>query len=444
MAKSITIIGAGLVGSFLSLQLQKLGHQVRLIEKRPDMRKTIIDGGRSINLIVTSRGLNAARHIGIEKELLEITVPVTGRMIHDLEGNTKFQPYGRDESECNYSISRGEMNQLLLNLAENSGVEIEFDCEITDVDIPNAGVTVNGEKITCDHLFGADGGGSAVRKSLSQYFTEQGIKHENRSEMLGADYKELLMPLKKDGTPPLETHALHIWPRGSFMLMALPNLDSSFTMTLYLPQQGELSFDSLDNNEKVTKLFHSQFLSAVKHMPHYLEEWNQNPVGTLGTVRCNLWNHQDKVTLIGDAAHAIVPFFGQGMNCGLEDCFYLGKYLQESSGNFAQAIENYAKMQIPNAYAIADMAIENYDEMKSKVGDDRFLLRKSVEHKLENLFPEQYRSRYGLVTYTLTPYAQVQEIGKANQFILDELTKNITTVAELDIDKAKKLLTSVR
>lgn len=434
--EKIVIAGAGLVGSFWALALKKKGYEVELFEKRPDMRKDSADGGRSINLIATSRGLNAFTAAGILDEVKKIVVPVTGRMMHSLEGDLTYQPYGRDDSECNYSVSRSLLNITLLNEAEKAGVKITFEKELESIDPQSNTAIFSGRTVSFDRFFGADGAGSPTRKELLRLMPDV----LETVDFIDSDYKELLMPAASGGTYPIEKKALHIWPRGDHMLMALPNLDGSFTMTVYLPQKGERSFENLKTKEDITNFFEKYYKSSIPHMPEFAEEFLENPQGKLGTVRMSKWVYQDKIALIGDAAHAVVPFFGQGMNCGLEDCYYLLKYMEQFPNDWSRIFTEYDKNQRPNGNAIADMALENFIEMKDKVGDKNFLLKKAVEHKIENQFPDKYRARYGMVTYTLIPYLYAKEAGVIQNEILSELTKDLSSPDEVDMTKAEKLI----
>lgn len=417
MKKHSVVAGAGLVGSLWAIYLARMNHSVTIIEKRSDMRKATLDGGRSINLIITSRGIKALSDVGLWEEVKKITVPVYGRMMHSMTGELTYQPYGRDDRECNYSVSRAELNKTLMTLAEARGVSIKFECELVRSDFKQKTISLsNGEELSYDLLFGTDGAGSALRKEFNHLVP--GFKES--TEWLGADYKELLMPATQDGQYPMDERALHIWPRGSHMLMALPNQDGSFTMTAYLP--SEMS-DKLQTREQIAAHFEKYYGDSLEVMPDYLDQYMQNPLGRLGTVRCYPWVYQDSVALMGDASHAIVPFFGQGMNSGLEDCTVLANLMSENSDDLAQAFELYQQTRKQNADAIAAMAIENYDEMKSKVGDQNFLARKHIEHELEVLYPDLYKSRYGLVTYTLVPYNDCLEIGKIQQRMIDQIMK---------------------
>lgn len=438
--EKVVIAGAGLVGAFWSLALKKRGFDVELYEKRPDMRDDAQKGGRSINLIATSRALNAFTKAGVLNEVKKIVVPVTGRMMHSLEGDLTYQPYGRDESECNYSVSRSLLNMTLLTEAQKVGVKLFFEKELESLK-PDEGFAIfshkgDKQKVEFDRFFGADGAGSPTRRELLKLMPDV----SESVEFIDSDYKELLMPAGKEKDYPIEKKALHIWPRGDHMLMALPNLDGSFTMTVYLPRTGERSFEKLKSEEDVSNFFKKYYKSSVAHMPDFEKEFFENPQGRLGTVRMSKWIYKDKVALIGDAAHAIVPFFGQGMNCGLEDCTYLLNYMDLYQGDWGQIFEAYDKNQRPNGNAIADMALENFVEMRDKVGDKNFLLKKAIEHKIEGLYPDKYRARYGMVTYTLIPYKDAYAAGKIQDEILSILAKGIESIDDVDFEKAEKLI----
>lgn len=435
--KKILIVGGGLVGSLLAVMMKKRGHHVEIFEKRTDPRLNKNTSGRSINLIVTSRGLHALKSVGLYEEALKLTVAVTGRMMHSKKGELTYQAYGRDPSECNYSISRSDLNNFLLERAEALDIPIHFNKTLTNIDLQKKQASFQNETTSYDVLFGTDGAGSETRALLKRK-----LEHfEESVEFLSAGYKELFMPLDPAGLPQLRKDALHIWPRGSHMLMALPNLDGSFTMTLYLSHKGAApSFETLSDRKAVLNYFTENFADAVPLMPDILQEFEENPEGKLGTVRSGPWVYQDSVAILGDASHAIVPFFGQGMNSGFEDCTSLANFLDESGENFEKAFKNFQAWQPKQANAIADMALENFIEMSEKVGDENFLKRKKCESYLEQHFPTKYRARYGMITYTLIPYAIAQEIGLVQDEILTELLKGVGAVEEIDLKLAGKLI----
>ncbi|MBS1971786.1 MAG: FAD-dependent monooxygenase [Bdellovibrionales bacterium] len=432
MANKITIIGAGLVGSLWAVLLRKRGIDVTVFEKRADPRLSHSEAGRSINLVITSRGVNALDKAGLLQKALELAVPVYGRMIHPKTGDLVYQPYGK-ESERNLSISRSALNQFLIEEAEHAGAKVYFQHSLENIDFKNKIVTFGGgEKHSYDVLFGTDGAGSAVRKQMAQ----QNLTSET-TEWLPADYKELFLPAPNS----LDKKALHIWPRGSHMMMALANLDDSFTMTLYLPKgQRPVSFENIKNTKDVENLFKNEFPDAIPMMPHYLEDFEKNPQGALGTVRCTKWVFDNSVALMGDAAHAIVPFFGQGMNSGFEDCTNLLAILDRTNNDWSKALAEYDQMQRPNANAIADMAIENWYEMSEKVADPQFQLRKKIEGLLEKNFPALFKSRYGMVTYTLIPYHLVQQAGRLQDQVLAELMTGIKSADDVSLEKAETVL----
>lgn len=435
--RNIMIIGAGLVGSLLAVLFRKKGYEVSLFEKRPDIRKVRLNADRSINLVITSRGLNGLDQAGLLDQALKLSVPIFGRMIHPVSGDLAYQPYG-NESECNFSISRSKLNEFLLDAAEAAGAKLHFEHGFHDVDFGEKSVTFAcpgqlDQVVKYDLMFGTDGAGSRVRKmlcdKLPQYFSE-------KTDWLEADYKELFLPAGHDGKYLLEKNALHIWPRGSHMMMGLANLDGSFTMTLYMPKE---KMAGVRSRRDVEELFKSEFPDAIPLMPDYQDEFINHPQGRLGTVRTTRWVYEDSVVLLGDAAHAIVPFFGQGMNSGFEDCTELMRFIGGDS-SWAEALADFEKTQKANANAIADMALENWSEMRDKVGDTRFLLRKKVEALLEKKFPQYYKSRYGMVTYTLNPYVQAKAAGRIQDKILARLCENLERAEDISYQRAEEML----
>lgn len=433
MNPKVTIIGAGLVGSIWAVLLRQRNFDVTVFEKRPDMRKSGNDAGRSINLVITSRGMHALEQAGLLDRAVALSVPVYGRMIHSKTGELTYQAYGK-ENERNLSISRSELNKFLLNEAEAAGAKVFFDHTLDSADFHNRKLTfVNGTAHSYDKLFATDGAGSLVRKNLAQQFPEL---CSEISTWISADYKELFMPAPND----LDKRSLHIWPRGSHMMMALANLDGSQTVTLYLPKTGPVSFETIKTRLEIEAFFKNEYPDAIPLMPDYVSEFENNPQGALGTVRCSNWIFKDSVALMGDAAHAIVPFFGQGMNSGFEDCTNMLKILDRHPGDWGRSFAEYDKTQRPNANAIADMAIENWHEMSEKVGDPKFQLRKKAEALVEKNFPHIFKSRYGMVTYTLIPYELVQKAGRLQDEIFAELLSGVNSIDEVSVQKAEQLL----
>jgi kynurenine 3-monooxygenase len=442
--EEVLIVGAGLVGSLTAIALARRGLGVEVRERRPDPREGEGAGGRSINLVVASRGIRPLGPLGLERAVLQLTVPVHGRMMHSVTGELAYQPYGRDDSECNYSVSRGELNALLISEAERRGVRFEFGRGLVGADL-GAGrfefADERGKRRTLvdapSLVFGADGAASAVRAAMAG---QPGF--EESVDLLEFGYKELTVPAGPGGSFPIDKHALHIWPRGHLMLMALPNRDGSFTATLYLPHRGPSSFEHLDTVARVVELFETQFPDAVRLLPDLATEFFAHPTGRLGTVRCRPWYAGEHVGLIGDAAHAIVPFFGQGMNAGFEDCRVLGELLDaHGTSDPGRVLKAYFDSRKPDADAIADMALENFVEMRDRVGDARFLLRKEVEHRLEERLPREYRSRYSMVMYgSFIPYRVALEAGQVQQSILDRLCDGLSSPDEMDFDLARRLI----
>ena len=438
----VVIVGAGLVGSLLSILLEQHGYDVTVYERRPDIRLAEQAAGRSINLVVTRRGIRALEQVGLADEALRLTVPVLGRMMHLVTGELAYQPYGKDDSEHNHSISRAGLNEYLVRQASRRGVRFHFQARLVDADFAERRLTFEDEaegrrfEVEAPVVFGADGAGSAVREALRKL---DGF--EESVSMLDHGYKELLIPAGDDGGFRIEKNALHIWPRGEFMLMALPNLDGGFTVTLYLPFEGEQGFDRLDSAERVMSLFREQFADAVPLISDLTRSFVSSPTGELGTVRCGPWHFEDRVMLIGDAAHAIVPFFGQGMNTGFEDCTVLGELLDRPGrGRWGDVFAELTGLRKPNADAIADMALENFVEMRDRVGDAAFLLRKQVEHRLEQEMPAEYRSRYSMVMYSHIPFRLAFEAGRIQSRILDELCSGLETAEKLDLARARRLV----
>lgn len=435
------VVGAGPVGCVLSILLARRGFRVTTYEKRPDMRRADLSGGRSINLVLTRRGLRALELLGLRESVLHLTVPVLGRMMHSEQGELTYQPYGKDDSECNYSVSRGQLNEYLIDAAENAGCTIHFDHDLVDADLDRGRLrfkpaALEGEvEVTAQVVFGCDGAGSAVRRAL--------VDHHDAAESvrwLEYGYKELLFPAAGESEYAMAGHALHIWPRGDHMLMGLANLDGSFTGTIYLPYKGATGFDELTSTSQVRAFFEKYYPDAIELLAEDLEaEFLGNPTGHLGTVRCSPWHVGGRALLVGDAAHGIVPFFGQGLNCGFEDCAVLIE-LFEKSDDLAEVFRQFYESRKPNADAIADMALENFVEMRDKVGDEQFLLKKAIEHRIEQVHDDVYRSRYATVMYSYNPYRLAYQAGEIQSEILDELATGVDDASEVDLDLARSLI----
>jgi kynurenine 3-monooxygenase len=436
--EEIVIVGAGLVGSLLAIFLARRGLPVVVHEQRPEIRFADRTAGRSINLVVTSRGVDALRAVELWDAVRRLCVPVRGRMMHAIDGGLSYQPYGRDDSECNFSISRLELNRFLVDRAAAHGVRFHFESALVAI-APESnrlafGREADRTEIRATLVIGADGAGSALRRGMSE---RPGFVQS--IEPLGHSYKELFIPAAPDGGYRIEGNALHIWPRGRRMLMALPNADGSFTVTLYLPD-GSRGFADLTNESSVLALFRRDFADAIPLIPDLVPSFLSNPTGSLATIRCSPWQVDGRAVLIGDAAHAIVPFFGQGMNCGFEDCVVFDRLIGETGADWRAVLERFDRERKPSAEAIADMALENFVEMSERVGEPEFLLRKRVELRLEKALPGEYRSRYSMVAYSNIPYEIAQRAGLIQREILDELCRDLESDADLDLDRARSLI----
>lgn len=429
MSKHFVIVGGGLVGSMLSCYLAKRGHRVSVYERRPDARSAGYVGGRSINLALSSRGWAALEKIGLREKIEKISLPMSGRMVHNIDGTTAYIPYGK-EGQAIYSVSRGDLNIELINEAERSPrVKFFFDeiCSHIDFDkntlqFTNA-VTRQTTSVTADHIFGSDGAFSAVR-----YEMQKAPQFDFSQTYESYGYKELTIPAGPDGSWPIENNALHIWPRKSFMMIALPNIDGSFTCTLFASYKGENGFDRLKTEKDVETFFQEHFPSALKHLPNLKKDFFANPTGALVTMRCFPWVYKD-TALIGDAAHAIVPFYGQGMNCGFEDVRILDEILDATGENWSEALDQYQHSRKPNADAIADLALYNYIEMRDLSAQPEFQLRLKIEKKIAAHFPQRFNTLYSMVTFDQVPYAEAQRKAAEQGTLLDEIMR-LDNIAE--------------
>jgi kynurenine 3-monooxygenase len=431
--RHIAIVGAGLVGSLLAIYLIRRGYKVTVFERRLDMRQHSIEGGRSINLALSNRGIRALHEVGLAEVLKQNAIPMHGRMVHDKE--ITFQPYGKEGQYIN-SVSRAGLNMVLMNEAEKAGAEIFFEHRCLHVDFAKTELTLQHHEAvkhkSFDVIIGADGAYSAVRLTLQ--LTD---RFEYSQSYIEHGYKELRIPASDSGDFQLEPNALHIWPRESFMLIALPNPDKSFTCTLFLPFEGPVSFEQLKIPEAVQIFFQQYFPDAVPLMPSLTEDFRDNPTGSLVTVKCYPW-HRNRTMLIGDAAHAIVPFFGQGMNAGFEDVRILNELLNKYDDNWKHVLPEFEQLRKPDADAIAQLALDNFVEMRDLVADAEFLLRKKIEAHLHEAYPDKWIPLYTMVTFRDDlRYSYALETGKKQKIIMDEVmrTPNIEKVwPTLDYD----------
>jgi kynurenine 3-monooxygenase len=423
MNKESTVIGAGLVGSLLSIYLANRGYSVKLFERRPDMRKEKTIAGRSINLALSDRGLLALEKVGLADEIKAIAIPMHGRYIHHVDGSTAFQPYGKEGQYIN-SVSRGTLNIKLLDVAEAHGVEIVFNHKCSGIDWSKNEIKfdVGSEMADVNEsfklLFGADGAFSAARLQHQL----QHNKFDYQQFYINCGYKELTIPPTVGGDFAMHINALHIWPRKDYMLIALPNLDKTFTCTLFFPFEGPLSFSRLDTEEKVKTFFEETFSDTVPLMPNYVDEFFHNPTSSLVTIKCFPWIREDKFALIGDAAHAIVPFFGQGMNCGFEDCRILDELIEKYDNDWQTILSEYQILRKPDGDAIADLAIGNFTEMRERTADPKFLLQKKIETILNEKFPDRWIPAYSLVTFSPhIRYREALQKGQMQEAIMQEI-----------------------
>jgi len=419
MARSVTILGAGLVGSLLSIILKKKGYEVSVFERRPDMRSATIAAGRSINLAMSERGWKALDLAGLRADMEALAIPMYGRYLHQADGTATTQQYGKN-NEAIYSVSRGELNKKLMTLAEEQGVKLFFEHRCAKVEVASNKLhfeTTDGAKtVEADLLFGADGAFSALRSS---YLTLDRVNA--RQQYLEHGYKELTIPPNEDGSLKMEKNALHIWPRKNFMLIALPNTDGTFTCTLFLPFEGPNSFASLKTADDVLAFFNTHFPDAVPLMPTLIEDFFGNPTASLITTHITPWHYGNKSALIGDAAHAIVPFYGQGMNAGFEDCSVLSTLLDEYGEDWDTILPEYDKKRKPNGDAVAQLALLNFVEMRDKVADQAFLERKRIEKELGKKYPEQFISVYEMVSFSHIPYSTALSCIHAQDQLLEKI-----------------------
>jgi len=439
--ETITLIGAGLNGPLLAVGLIQRGFRVEMYERRPDMRRVRLSAGRSINLALSTRGIHALSQAGLWSKMQNDVVPMKGRMMHSTASELTYQPYGKNDAEVIYSISRAELNIALLNAAEAQGARILFQQRCTGVDLRTGTLDIWDEErekartAEANIVIGCDGSASAIRSEMLK------LNRFNFSQQyLDYGYKELTIPAGPGGKHVAETHALHIWPRGNYMLIALPNVDGTFGCILFLPFDGPDSFAQLTARSPVLEFFQAHFPDAVRLMPDLADNFFANPTGSMATIKCSPWHVDGRTLLLGDAAHAIVPFFGQGINCGFEDCTCLLELLDRYGVDWAKVFGEFEQARKANTDAIADMAVENFVEMRDRVADPRFLFRKKVELTLEARYPERFVPKYSMVTFHRIPYSIALKRGQVQERLLTELCDGIERVEDLDWSKADQLI----
>lgn len=439
--ENVTVMGGGLVGCLLSLYLAKKGYNVDVFERKPDLRKAYKEYGRSINLALSDRGWKALNGIGIGPDIHKVAIPMYGRMIHDLAGKLAFQPYGKD-NQAIYSVSRGGLNIALLDLVEKEpNINLHFsqacervDLKTNEIHLRDSGTGLE-SVVQADRIFGVDGAYSMVRYSMQK--TE---RFNYSQSYLDYSYKELTIAAGPFGKWVLEKEALHIWPRGNYMMIALPNLNGTFTCTLFFPNEGEESFEKLKTEDDVITFFKKQFPDAVPLMPDLVSDYFKNPIGALVTIKCFPWTYDDKVLLMGDASHGIVPFYGQGMNAGFEDCTVFNELLNKYTGDWHTIFDTFQKLRKPNTDAMADLAIYNFIEMRDKVADPRFLLQKKIESKIHAQYPDRWIPLYTMVTFSDIPYAEAKAAGEHHDQIMNKIMPYIQTEADFDKPEVQDLI----
>lgn len=441
MSRQVTIVGAGPAGSILATFLGRKGHTVTVYESRPDLRKVDIDAGRSINLALATRGIVVLEELGLLDEVVPLLIPMRGRMIHDDDGKQSLQPYGSKPEEVIYSVGRNELNAVLLDAAEASGeVEILFNQRCVGGDLSAAtlrfhdGATDTEYAVEVEHVFGTDGFGSEIRDLIQEHNTGTEMV-----EPLGHGYKEITLPAGPDSRHLIDPNALHIWPRGDFMLIALADSAGTFTCTLFAPNED---MEGLDSNEAVMALFEGQFPDFVALVPDLTDQYLENPAGTLATLRVTEWQLGDRALVLGDAAHAIVPFHGQGMNAAIESVKVLMACL-EGQDDWAQAFATFERVRKPDTDAIADMALDNYVEMRSSVRDEGYQLRRELALELERRVPDKFIPRYSMVMFNTMPYSEAQRRATVQAALLKEMTIEAESLNDVDLEMAARLAADI-
>lgn len=443
MSKKVTIVGAGLVGSLCAIYMSKRGYHVKVYERRRDLRSETITAGKSINLALSERGWNALKKVNAHLAVEKISTPMYKRIIHDLKGGISEQMYG-NPGQAIYSVSRADLNVLMMELAEKNGASLFFNEKCIDVDFNVPKITFENtiskkkKRLDTDLVIGADGAFSRIRKQMVDK-----KKHDFSEQIIDHGYKELLIPANKDGGYKLDKNGLHIWPRGNFMLIALPNLDGSFTCTLFAPFKGENSFETLINQQKVENYFNQIFPDFTSLIDNLYEQFQQNPTSSLGITRTYPWNVSDKAVLIGDSAHATVPFYGQGMNCGFEDCRIFDELLDTHSNNLEKALNIYSLDRKPNGDGVQDLSMQNFIVMRDKTADPRFLLQKKIEQKFTQLYPDKWTPLYSMVSFTNIPYSEAWKIGMKQEKLMESIMSVSNIENKWDSDEIMQKMISL-
>lgn len=432
----IVIAGGGLVGSLLATYLGRAGHTVDVYESRADPRKTNIHEGRSFNLVLSQRGLEALKKAGIKEEIVRITTRMPGRIIHTVDGSEHYQPYGAGDKDCLHAISRTSLNKALLDIAEKSGnVRVNFGHRCLDYEIDRKSLKTkkDGEiiEVETERVFGTDGSSSAIRDRLS-YLTQT----QPSKDVAEYGYKELRIPAITPGKHSMEPNAFHVWPRGKYVMTAQANIDGSFAGALFLPTEGDISFATIGTTQ-IGQFFENNFPDLVPKMPSLVEDYGKNPVGSLCTIRCPKWHFKDRIVLLGDAAHAIVPFYGQGVNCGFEDVVALNQAMRDNCPNWENAFSSFEEQRKNNAYAIADLSLQNMREMSEGITNPKVLLAKEIAHRLAVKFPKDVIATHALVaSHPEYSYVEAKARGDALDKITLGIAERITEIGEADLISA--------
>ncbi|MCL4114608.1 UNVERIFIED_CONTAM: hypothetical protein GTU68_005342 [Idotea baltica] len=441
-SKNIAIIGSGLVGSLLAIYLKRAGHQVTVFDRRPDIR-TIKFSGRSINLAMSNRGWKTLRDVGLEEEIKKIAIPLDKRAMHVVGKPMYFQPYGK-EGEAIWSISRGVLNKTMIDLAEQVGTVFKFNEKVWDVDLPEAklftGESEKGEwkAYNYDMIFGCDGAFSRVRHKM-----QRRSRFDYSQNFIDVGYKELTIPANEDGSHKLDMNSFHIWPRGRFMFIAMPNLDGSFTCTLFMPFEGEVSFNSIKTKSDAVAFFTEYFPNVMQVIEDLADDFFENPTSALVTMKCYPWTYWDKIALVGDSAHAVVPFYGQGMNAGFEDISILNEMMIAHGDDWDAIFKNYQEERKPNADAIAELSYRNFIEMSSKTSDSKFLLQKKIEKRFADKHPDKWIPAYSRVTFSERPYVEALAIGDAQEEIMMQVMKMAAIELKWDSQEVEQKILSL-